>query len=49
MIKVILSLLLLSTVFSAYNATKAHKMAYVCAAAFGTAAEIDSWTCKYCS
>ena len=49
MIKTIISLLLVSTIFCAYNVTKARKLAYVCASAFGTTEEINSWTCKYCS
>jgi hypothetical protein len=41
--------LLLCGVMGAYNATKAKSLAYVCASTFGTEAEINSWTCKYCS
>ena len=44
----VFTLLLVCGVMSAYNITRAKNMAYVCAAAFGTEAEINSWTCKYC-
>ena len=49
MIKAILTILLVSTVLSSYSVSKARKYAYVCAATFATAEEIDNWSCKYCS
>jgi hypothetical protein len=42
-------LLLAYGVFGAYNTTKAKSMGFICASTFGTEAEINSWTCKYCS
>lgn len=42
-------LLLAYGVFGAYNITKAKSMGFICASTFGTEAEINSWTCKYCS
>ena len=47
--KLALFFLLVVCVFSSYNATRARKMAYSCAATFSTEAEINNWTCKYCS
>ena len=47
--KIVLFFLLAVSVLSAYNVTRARKMAYVCAAAFSTADEINKWNCKYCS
>lgn len=49
MMKYLLLALLACSVLTAYNATKAKSMAYICASTFGTEAEINSWTCKYCS
>ena len=46
--KLLLSFFLLYAVLSAYNVTRSRKLAYACAATFGTEAEINSWTCKYC-
>jgi len=45
----LITLLLVCTAFSAYNTTRARNLAYACASTFGTEAEINSWTCKYCS
>ena len=33
---------------AAYNTSRAYDFKYLCAATFGTEAEINSWTCKYC-
>ena len=48
MIKYLLLAFLVVASFSAYNATKAKSLAYICASTFGTEAEINGWTCKYC-
>lgn len=45
----VVALLLVYGVFGAYNITKAKSMAFICASTFGTEAEINSWTCKYCA
>lgn len=45
----LIAVLLVCSVFAAYNTTKAKNLAYACASTFGTEAEINSWTCKYCS
>lgn len=48
MMKYLLLALLACSVLSAYNVTKAKSLAFICASTFGTEAEINSWTCKYC-
>jgi len=48
MIKIIIVLLLSYLTFSTYNVTRARNLALICADAFATEAEINSWTCKYC-
>lgn len=48
MMKYLLWTLLACSVLSAYNVTKAKSLAFICASTFGTEAEINSWTCKYC-
>lgn len=45
----LVSFVLVCGVLSAYNITRAKNLAYACGATFGTEAEINSWTCKYCS
>lgn len=47
--KYLVGILLISSVMCAYNATKARSLAFICASTFGTEAEINSWTCKYCT
>lgn len=49
MMKYLVSILLITSTLCAYNATKARSLAYICASTFGTEAEINSWTCKYCA
>ena len=48
MLKITVVVLLLSTILCKYNSTMAHNLVNVCAAAFSTEAEINSWSCKYC-
>jgi len=45
----LLLLLLVCGVMSAYNITRAKNMAYACGATYGTEAEINAWNCTYCS
>jgi hypothetical protein len=47
--KIVLGLLLVSVALGAYNTSRAHKLINACAATLATEAEINSWTCKYCS
>lgn len=47
--RLIIALSLAAAVMGAYNVTRARKLAYGCASTFGTEAEINAWTCKYCS
>lgn len=49
MMKYLLVALLGCLALAAYSPAKAKSLAYICASTFGTEAEINSWTCKYCS
>ncbi len=49
MIKETIILLLVASAMAAYNVTRARKLAYACAATFASEAEINQWSCKYCS
>lgn len=42
-------MLLVVSVASSYNATLARNLAFACASTFGTEAEINQWSCKYCA
>ena len=44
-----MSLMMILVIVNAYDNKLAKKMAYFSGAAFSTEAEINSWTCKYCS